>query len=95
VAQESLRELLGRVHERLTASGAALDGESRQLLGALMRDIERALANTRPGEDAPAAAAVAAHMPRLEELAVGFQAKHPGLAASLRQLVDALGKAGI
>jgi hypothetical protein len=95
VTQESLRELLGRVHERLSAGGAAIDDESRQLLGTLMGDIERALAGTRPGADVPAAAGVAAHMPRLEELAVEFQAAHPGLAASLRQLLDALGKAGI
>jgi Domain of unknown function (DUF4404) len=59
-----------------------------------MRDIERALAGTRPGDDVPAAG-VAAHLPRLEELAVQFQAAHPGLAATLRQLMDALGKAGI
>ena len=40
--QESLRELLARVHERLSAN-SSVDNESRQLLGTLMRDIERAL----------------------------------------------------
>ncbi len=79
MTQESLRELLARVHERLSASGGSLDAESRQLLGTVMRDIERALAQS----------------PRLESLAVKFEAGHPGLAEALRQLIDALGKAGI
>jgi hypothetical protein len=89
MTQESLRELLARVHERLSAS-AAVDRESRVLLGTVMRDIERALA---PG--APPAPAAAVHAPRLESLAVRFEAGHPGLAELLRQLIDALGKAGI
>jgi Domain of unknown function (DUF4404) len=95
VTQESLRELLARVHERLAVSGS-LDGESRQLLGTVMLDIERALG---PGPVASAqaatAGAAAAHAPRLESLAVRFEAGHPGLAEALRQLMDALGKAGI
>jgi len=37
----------------------------------------------------------AAHAPRLESLAVRFEAGHPGLAELLRELIDALGKAGI
>jgi hypothetical protein len=85
MSQESLRELLARVHERLGTIGGALDAESRQLLGTLMRDIER----LEPG------AAAVAHTPRLEALAVKFEAGHPGLAQALRQLIDALGKAGI
>ena len=58
----------------------------RLLLGTLMRDIERL---------DPGVAAAAAHAPRLESLAVRFEASHPGLAEALRQLIDALGKAGI
>jgi Domain of unknown function (DUF4404) len=84
--QESLRELLARVHERLSTIGGALDAESRQLLGTVMRDIERL---------DPGAAGAAAHAPRLESLAVRFEAGHPALAEALRQLIDALGKAGI
>jgi Domain of unknown function (DUF4404) len=91
MAQESLRELLARVHQRLAAS-SSLDRESRQLLGALMREIERALG---AGGAAAAAPAAAAHTPRLESLAVRFEAGHPGLAEALRELIDALGKAGI
>jgi uncharacterized protein DUF4404 len=90
---ESLRELLARVHQRLAASGS-LDGESRQLLGTVMRDIERALGASAASAGSPDEAA-AAHTPRLETLAVRFEARHPGLAEVLRELVDALGKAGI
>jgi len=86
MTQESLRELLARVHERLSTVGAALDAESRQLLATLMRDIERL---------DPGAQGAAAHTTRLESLAVKFEAGHPGLAEALRQLIDALGKAGI
>jgi predicted component of type VI protein secretion system len=90
---ESLRELLARVHQRLAASGS-LDGESRQLLGTVMRDIERALGASAASARSPDETA-AAHAPRLETLAVRFEAGHPGLAEVLRELVDALGKAGI
>jgi len=90
---ESLRELLARVHQRLAASGS-LDGESRQLLGTVMRDIERALGASATSAGSPDEAA-AGHAPRLETLAVRFEAGHPGLAEVLRELVDALGKAGI
>jgi predicted component of type VI protein secretion system len=99
MAQESLRELLARVHERLGAS-SSVDRESRQLLGTVMRDIERALgadaasAGSQSGQ-AAAGHAAAAHAPRLDKLAVKFEAGHPGLAEVLRELVDALGKAGI
>ncbi len=95
VNQESLRELLARVHERLSAN-SSIDGESRQLLGTLMRDIERALGGgPRAAVQPQAVAQAAAHVSRLEELAVDFQAGHPQLAELLRQLIDALGKAGI
>ena len=86
--EESLRELLARLHERL--SGGSVDAEARTLLGTVMRDIERAL-----GAGSATAAPAAVHAPRLESLAVKFEAGHPGLAELLRQLIDALGKAGI
>jgi Domain of unknown function (DUF4404) len=94
MAEESLRELLARLHQQLSASGRAVDAESRQLLATLMRDIERALGPAgKSVEDG--GAAVAAHTPRLESLAVRFEAGHPALAEALRELVDALVKAGI
>lgn len=86
--QESLRELLRRVHERL--SGAErMEAESRELLVTLTRDIERALGAARPRGP------LTASVERLEALAVQFEAGHPALAQALRQLIDALGKAGI
>jgi predicted component of type VI protein secretion system len=101
MAEESLGELLTRLHEQLSARGRALDAESRQLLTTVMRDIERALDRSghpvggtdRTLDDAGAAAA--AHTPRLESLAVRFEAGHPAIAEALRELIDALVKAGI
>ena len=87
-SEESLRQLLARVHERLNQPGS-VDAESRKILGSLVRDIDRALGE---GEGAPPART---HVPRLESMAVRFQTDHPGLAELLRQVVDALGKAGI
>jgi predicted component of type VI protein secretion system len=95
LTQESLRELLARVHERLAASGS-LDGEARQLLGTVMRDIERALGSGRiAAAEAATAGTAGTQALRLESLAVRFEAGHPGLAQALRELIDALGKAGI
>jgi hypothetical protein len=89
MSQESLRDLLVRVRERLNEGGDAPDPESRHLLGSVMRDIERRL-----GAGA-AAEPVIAQAPRLESLAVKFEAGHPKLAETLRELIDALVKAGI
>ena len=88
-SEESLRELLTRVHERLSQSGS-IDAESRRLLGALMQDIGRALGDT-PADNS----SVSGQVPRLEALAVRFEADHPALAELLRQLTDALAKLGI
>jgi predicted component of type VI protein secretion system len=94
MAEESLRELLARLHQQLGARGRALDVESRQLLTTVMRDIERALDPAGQAvEDSSVGAA--AHSPRLESLAVRFEAGHPALAEALRELIDALVKAGI
>lgn len=89
-SEESLRELLARVHERLSQTDS-IDEESRRMLGALMRDIGRALGEGGSTEGAGASG----HAPRLEALAVQFEADHPALAELLRQLTDALGKFGI
>jgi hypothetical protein len=94
MSQDSLRELLARVHERLGSSGS-LDGASRAQLAALLRDIERALGAGGTPARAKAAQTAPAHAPRLETLAVRFEAGHPELAETLRELGDALVKAGI
>lgn len=94
MAQESLRELLARVHARLAAS-RTVDPQSHQLLATVMHDIERALATPPAATENAAGGMAATHTPRLETLAVKFEAGHPALAEALRELVDALGKAGI
>ena len=86
MAGESLRELLERVHQHLS-TGTPVEAEVRQQLGTLMRDIERTL-GAGSGNTAGAAS-------RLESLAVKFEASHPALAETLREFIDALGKAGI
>ena len=70
VNQESLRELLARVHERLSAA-TSVDGESRQLLGTLMHDIERALGAVARAAAPPASVAAS----RLEGLAVRIRGR--------------------
>jgi hypothetical protein len=86
MTQENLRELLARLHERLVRA-ESLDDETRELLGTLTRDIEHALGST--GKEGGSVAT------RLESMAVRLEAEHPALATVVRQLVDALGKAGI
>ncbi|HTX04744.1 MAG TPA: DUF4404 family protein [Steroidobacteraceae bacterium] len=86
-SEESLRELLTRVHERL--GDASVDAESRKLLATLVRDIDRALG--RGG----ARKAASTHAHRLESLAVRFEADHPALAEVIREVIDALVKVGI
>jgi uncharacterized phage infection (PIP) family protein YhgE len=86
MAQENLRELLAQLHARLE-NADSLDDESRKLLTTLSQDIERALGRASE-ETTPARNS-------LEGAAVQLEADHPALANIVRQLVDALGKAGI
>lgn len=102
--RESLQVLLAKVHERLNEAGS-VDTASRELLGQLMGDIERALRPEGGGSRSAGAggagsaptvtAAARAQTPRLEALAVRFEASHPSLADLLFRLADLLGKAGI
>jgi len=106
MTDESLRQLLARVHERLSTT-SSVDPESREMLATVMRDIDGALAKGSANEAAPAAAGtvsavpvspearVSATAPRIEELAVRFEADHPTIAQLLRQIGALLGQAGI
>lgn len=85
--EDTLRELLTRVHERLRTAGS-VDSESRALLVDVMDDIDRTLRADRQ-------VSAQQHPPRLESLAVKFEAEHPALAQQLRQLADILVKVGI
>jgi hypothetical protein len=86
MSNEDLRALLAELHTRLNQADS-LDADTRNLLKITAGDIEKTMA--RGGADATS------HAPLLEELAVKFEADHPGVAAVLRQITDVLGKAGV
>jgi hypothetical protein len=103
MTEETLRQLLARVHERLSTS-STIDPEARDMLATVMRDIDGALGKgaserggTGPVSAVPVSpdARVAANAPRLEALAVRFEAEHPSIAQLLRQIGELLGQAGI
>jgi hypothetical protein len=82
-----LRQTLTRLHAELSAS-PQLDDESRRLLSDVLEDIKRLSGARQP--------AAATHLRSgVEALAVRFEAAHPTLSASLRELIDLLGRAGI
>lgn len=83
-SEKRLRDLLARVRER--QSQARLDAESRKHLATLVSDIDGSLGS---GD------AANAHVPRLEALAVRFEADHPALAEVIREVIDALVRVGI
>ncbi|HXB17858.1 MAG TPA: DUF4404 family protein [Steroidobacteraceae bacterium] len=91
MSQQSLREMLARVRQHLNAS-PSVDAESRRQLGGVTGELERALGSGVPDPLRVTPAGVA---PRLESLAVRFEAGHPALAETLREIIDTLGKAGI
>ncbi len=80
--QHTLREL----HREL-GEARSLAPNERELLETVLGDIQRALGGRAPAEERPGDA--------LEGAAVRLEAGHPGLAATLRSVVDALAKAGI
>jgi Domain of unknown function (DUF4404) len=86
MSRQDLRELLTQLHARLDGA-QSLEHEERLQLITVLRDIEKVLGKQE--ETAERA------KPRLEALAVKFEADHPALAESMRQLVDLLAKAGI
>lgn len=93
--EESLRELLMRVHERLSHA-ATVDSESRQLLKTLTQDIEHALGSRPASRGGTEQRRVRREsVSNLEALAARFDADHPALAQTLRQLIDFLGKGGV
>jgi uncharacterized protein DUF4404 len=79
-----LRALLAELHARLSHA-SSVDAGSRKLLKTVLHDIESTLDKSGSLEPEP----------RLEALAAKFDADHPTLAATLRQIIDTLGRAGI
>jgi hypothetical protein len=88
-----LQQSLSQLHAELVHTPHA-DDASKRLLREVLGDIERLLANASA---APAAGPDTRSAPRsrLESLAVEFEAEHPSLAASLREFIDLLGRAGL
>lgn len=82
---QELRALLAELHLKLGQAGS-VDADSRALLSAVSSDIEQALRREpTQGE----------HQSKLDELAAKFEVEHPALAEAVRDVIDALGKAGI
>ena len=83
--QQTLREL----HREL-GEAERLAPEERVMLETALGDIQRALQSSEP-----TSVAVEAPGDALEGAAVRLEAGHPGLAATVRSVIDALSKAGI
>ena len=86
MGSEELHKTLARLRAELRGT-STLDDESRRLLQEVTRDAERL--GTQSGK------APHGWSERLDELAVRFEADHPRLGASLRELIEILGKAGV
>lgn len=87
-----LRAQLESLHSSLSRT-TSIDAESRALLIGLLPEITRLLGQPAAGQ--PGAAEAHPFTEPLETLAVRFEADHPALGTALRQVVDALAKAGI
>jgi hypothetical protein len=85
MSNQTLHDALARLHSELRAA-PQLDEESRRLLQEIAADIGRTSGASTPDSG---------HAPRLEALAVRFEAGHPALAARLRGIVDALARIGL
>lgn len=86
-----LKEQLAALHATLERT-KSVDAHTQELLMAVLSDVTRLLgaptADPLSNEDRPLTE-------RLEELAVQFEADHPAVGTAVRQLIDALAKAGI
>lgn len=84
-----LREQLVRLNSELRRT-TTVDHEMRELLVELLGETTRVLHQTSrsPAEQQSLTE-------KLDELAVRFEAEHPALGTTVRQIVDALAKAGI
>lgn len=88
-----LQQSLSQLHAELVRTPRA-DEASKQLLREVLSDIERLLSS--PGAAPPAGSRTRlAPQSRLESLAVEFEAEHPSLAASLREFIALLARAGL
>ena len=87
---QDIRQHIVTLHEHLERlDRAALDAPTRESLLLLLNDLTRLLGTPAlADEDRPLTE-------RLDGLAVRFEAEHPAVGQAVRQLIDALAKAGI
>jgi hypothetical protein len=84
-----LKDQLAALHAELARTRSVDDPELRQQLIVVLGDITRLLGKpTTAGEHNSL-------IEQLDALAVRFEADHPALGNAIRQVVDALAKAGI
>jgi hypothetical protein len=84
-----LKDRLASLHAELARTRSVDDPELRQRLIELLGDLTRLLGKpTSAGEHDSL-------IEQLDALAVRFEADHPALGNAIRQVMDALGKAGI
>ncbi|HEX2586406.1 MAG TPA: DUF4404 family protein [Steroidobacteraceae bacterium] len=88
-----LKQQLAALHDQLTILKNP-DADTRQLLGVLLADISR-LMHTDASDVSGTASSESSPVETMENVAARFDADHPALSGALRQLLDALGKAGI
>lgn len=86
---QDIQQQITTLHERLARlDRGEIDARTRELLLLLLGDLTRLLGASLEDEDQPLTE-------RLEGLAVRFEAEHPAVGHAVRQLIDALAKAGI
>jgi hypothetical protein len=92
---EKLRHAVHELHEALQ-SARDLDPQTRQLLEQTLADVRAVLATPSepPSESAPAPRQLPLRR-QLSEAAAEFEGSHPGLAGSVRSVIDALAQMGI
>ena len=89
--QKTLRERLAKLHAELS-NAHQVNPATRQTLGEILPDVKRMVDQPGGLADEPQVKSLS---DRLERVAVQFEAAHPTLAASARQLIDLLGEVGI
>ncbi len=84
-----LKDRLAALHAELARTRSVDDPELRQRLIELLGDITRLLGKPATAHEHSSL------IEQLDGLAVQFEAEHPALGNAIRQVMDALGKAGI
>lgn len=87
---QDIQQHILALHAKLDRLGRDdVDSATRDSLMLLLNDLTRLLgAAALDNDDHPLT-------DRLEQLAVNFEAEHPNVGTAVRQLIDALAKAGI